>query len=105
MRLEGPLDTVVTGDLAGQVLAVLREALSNIVRHAKATRADVLIETRDGELTLLVTDNGVGIPEGGRRSGLRNLAERAENLGGTFSAESGGDGGSRLRWRVPLRPR
>ncbi|HEY9522722.1 MAG TPA: GAF domain-containing protein [Thermopolyspora sp.] len=105
VRLEGPLDTVVTGDLAGQVLAVLREALSNIVRHAKATRADVLIETRDGELTLLVTDNGVGIPEGGRRSGLRNLAERAENLGGTFSAESGGDGGSRLRWRVPLRPR
>nr|BFE78114.1 hypothetical protein GCM10020093_007150 [Planobispora longispora] len=83
--------------------AVLREALSNVARHARASRVQVLVGVSEGTLLLEVTDDGVGIPEGGRRSGLRNLAERAERLGGAFTAERAEGGGSRLRWRVPLR--
>ena len=51
---------------------------------------------------LVVTDNGKGLPEGGRRSGLANLGRRAVDLGGTFVAERGADGGTCVRWRVPL---
>ncbi len=51
---------------------------------------------------LTVSDNGKGIPAQGRRSGLRNLAERAEGLGGTFTVDTPDEGGSRLVWRAPL---
>ena len=53
-------------------------------------------------MTLTVTDDGVGLPEQGRRSGLRNLAERAESLGGSFEAARRPEGGTMLRWQVPL---
>nr|WP_184948277.1 GAF domain-containing protein [Planomonospora venezuelensis] len=102
IRLEGPLDNTVPEELAEQLRAVLREALSNVARHARAGRAQVLVGVSEGTLLLEVKDDGVGIPEGGRRSGLRNLAERAARLGGTFTAERAEGGGSRLRWRVPL---
>lgn len=102
LRMEGRLDNVVPAPIADHLLAVLREALSNVVRHAKATRADVLAEATDAEVTLVVRDNGVGLPQDGRRSGLRNLQERAEQLGGSFTAEPADDGGTVLTWRVPL---
>jgi GAF domain-containing protein len=86
IRMEGPLDNTVPE----QLRAVLREALSNVARHARASRSQVPVGVSEGTLLLEVSDDGVGIPEGGRRSGLRNMAERAEG------------GGSRLRWRVPL---
>ncbi|MFG2126080.1 histidine kinase, partial [Streptomyces sp. NPDC048710] len=54
------------------------------------------------EVFLTVGDNGVGIPSGGRRSGLRNMAERAEQLGGRFEVSSPDGGGALLTWRVPL---
>ncbi|MFF5207585.1 GAF domain-containing protein [Streptosporangium sp. NPDC000396] len=104
IRLEGPLDNAVPSELAEQALAVLREALSNVVRHAKATSADVLLQAAGGELNVEVCDDGVGIPEAGRRSGLRNLQDRAERLGGEFTAGPAGDGGTRLRWCVPFGP-
>ncbi|PRX60610.1 hypothetical protein B0I32_1161, partial [Nonomuraea fuscirosea] len=52
--------------------------------------------------TLLVSDNGVGLGEGGRRSGLRNIEERAGRLGGTALLESPDEGGTRLRWTIPV---
>ncbi|MFE9670281.1 GAF domain-containing protein [Microbispora bryophytorum] len=102
LSLEGRLDNDVPAEIAEHLLAVLREALSNLVRHARATRADVTLHAADGRLTLVVEDNGVGIPAEGRRSGLRNLADRAERLGGALTLTSPDTGGARLEWRVPL---
>ena len=83
LRMAGPLDQDVSPDAAEHLLAVLREALSNTARHASATKADVTVEA-GAQLTLTVRDNGVGIRETGRRSGLADLAERAATLGGTL---------------------
>ncbi|MGH8827048.1 MAG: sensor histidine kinase, partial [Jiangellaceae bacterium] len=74
---------------------------TNVARHAKAKHAQVRLEVADS-VVLTVVDDGVGIPAGGRRSGLRNLAERASSLGGSFAVEPGADGGTVLRWQVPL---
>jgi two-component system, NarL family, sensor histidine kinase DevS len=106
LRLGAGLRTLNSEELAEQPLVVLREALSNMARHAGASRADVAVDVdRDGILSVVVTDDGKGIPSGGRRSGLRNLAERAANLGGELRlgpAEPGAPRpGTRLEWRVP----
>ncbi|MEO3829138.1 GAF domain-containing sensor histidine kinase [Actinomadura sp. B10D3] len=101
VRLDGLLDTAVDDDVAEHLLAVVREALSNVARHAKATEAVVNIGVGD-DVTVCVEDNGIGIPEGGRRSGLRNLGERAGRLGGTCTTEPRPGGGTVLTWRVPL---
>ncbi|MEU5122610.1 sensor histidine kinase [Streptomyces asoensis] len=103
VRMEGLLDTDVPRETADHVVAVLSEALTNIARHAHADRADVLLATDGREVRLSVTDNGVGIPAGGRRSGLRNIAERAEQLGGRLEREIPEGGGTALLWRVPVR--
>ncbi len=102
LRLAGPIDTQVPGDLASQMLAALREALANVAKHAQASRADVTVEAGT-DLVLVVRDNGVGLPETGRRSGLANLTERAAELGGTLSVATAEGGGTQLEWRVPLR--
>jgi len=102
LRMEGQVDNQVPEEIAEHLLAVLREALSNLVRHAKATRASVAVEVAGGELELVVQDDGVGLPAGGRRSGLRNLEERAAGLGGSFEVSSPEQGGTLLRWGVPL---
>ncbi|MFE2155391.1 GAF domain-containing protein [Streptomyces lavendulae] len=104
LRMEGLLDTDVPSAVADEVPAVLGEALANVARHAAATRAQASVVAADGTLTVTVTDNGVGLPEGGRRSGLANLAERAERLGGRMRAGPPGPGepGTRIEWRVPL---
>ncbi|MFK0175102.1 GAF domain-containing protein [Streptomyces xanthochromogenes] len=102
LRMEGLLDTDVPQGLADEVVAVIGEALTNTARHARASRADVSLVVRRGELTVDVVDDGVGITEGGRRSGLRNLAERAQRLGGGFTTGAGPEGGTRLEWKVPL---
>ncbi|MGI5119436.1 GAF domain-containing protein [Marinactinospora thermotolerans] len=101
LTLDGPLDTSVPEEIAEHLLAVLREALSNATRHAHAEEVNVRV-TVDGELSLEVRDNGVGIPEGGRRSGLRNMDERARALGGEFTTTPREGGGTVLAWRVPL---
>ena len=106
LRLAPALRTL-DRELAGQALIVLREALSNLARHAGATRADVSLEIGpDGFLTVTVTDNGAGLPsELSRRSGLRNLADRAAALGGELRLSPAEPGaprpGTRLEWRVP----
>lgn len=110
-RFLGPVDSLV-GELTGKnLIAALREALSNAFRHAGASRIDVVVDAtatlpdgRDG-VRLSVADDGVGIPEGGRRSGLRNLARRAESLGGAswFGPGIADDGGgTTVVWEAPL---
>jgi signal transduction histidine kinase len=105
LRLGSGLRTL-PGELTTQALIVLREALSNMARHAGATRADVMVDAApDGFLTVTVTDDGTGIPSEGRRSGLRNLAGRAAELGGELRLSPAEPGarrpGTRLEWRVP----
>ncbi|MFJ1566490.1 sensor histidine kinase [Streptomyces erythrochromogenes] len=104
LRMEGLIDTDVPSSTADAALAVIGEALTNVARHAKAGRAEVSLSAVEGVLTVLVTDDGVGVAEGGRRSGLGNLAERAERLGGELSVSAPGPTGrgTRLEWRVPL---
>jgi signal transduction histidine kinase len=101
VRFTGPVDTLIGDEVADQLLAVLREALSNTARHAHATGLDVDVAADGASVTLTVTDDGVGIPDGGRRSGLANLRERAERLGGSFTATRGPVGGTKLLWTVP----
>ncbi|GAA2437661.1 two-component system sensor histidine kinase [Actinomadura vinacea] len=103
-RLDGHLDTDIPDEIAEHLLAVLQEALSNIARHADATQAAVTVQARGGELVLRVEDNGVGIPANGRRSGLRNMEQRARILGGSFHAGRRPEGGTLLQWRVLLDP-
>ncbi|MDH6545354.1 GAF domain-containing sensor histidine kinase [Streptomyces sp. SPB4] len=102
LSMEGLLDTDVPARLADHVVAVLGELLSNAARHARATRVGVTLRAARGEIVLTVSDNGTGIPAQGRRSGLRNLDERARDMDGTFTIESPEEGGSRLVWRAPL---
>jgi signal transduction histidine kinase len=87
--------------VAEDLLKVLREGLSNAARHARASQVDVSAEI-DGDLRLVVQDNGAGITDTGRRSGLGNLAERASALGGEMTLLPAAGGGTRMQWRVPL---
>ncbi|WP_420000188.1 GAF domain-containing protein [Streptomyces boninensis] len=100
--VNGPVDTLVSETVADHAEAVLKEALSNVARHAAATRAEVTLTTENGKLTLAVTDDGRGIPPTGRRSGLRNLDERARSLGGTLTLTTPPTGGTCLEWCVPV---
>lgn len=102
LSMEGLLDTDVPQELADHVVAVLGEALSNAARHARAGRVEVTLRALAGRVSLVVADDGVGVPEGGRRSGLRNLAERAERVGGAFTVGPAEGGGTRLSWEAPL---
>ncbi|HEY5398040.1 MAG TPA: GAF domain-containing protein [Trebonia sp.] len=103
LRLGSGLDSHGNPEVAEQALAVLREALSNAARHANATRVDVTADVDGtGMLTLRVVDNGIGIGLQTRRSGLLNLANRAEELGGEMRVTPAEGGGTELEWRVPL---
>ncbi|MGW0080978.1 sensor histidine kinase [Streptomyces sp. NPDC003393] len=100
VRMEGLLDTHVPGRTADDVVAVLSESLTNVARHAHADRVEVALETDGRTVRLAVTDNGVGIPAGGRRSGLANMAERARALGGDLELTTPDGGGTRLVWQA-----
>ncbi|MGY1434731.1 GAF domain-containing sensor histidine kinase [Streptomyces reniochalinae] len=105
LRVEGPVDTNVPAEAAAQVSAVLGEALSNIVRHARARRVDVALSVGSA-VALTVTDDGVGVGDAPRTGGLANMRSRAELLGGTLTvshgAASAAGPGTRLVWEVPL---
>ncbi|MER8044639.1 GAF domain-containing protein [Streptomyces sp. NPDC094032] len=105
LRMEGLLDTDVPPEAADEVVAVIGEALTNVARHAGARRVEVAVVAEDGVLAVAVSDDGVGIAPGGARSGLRNLAERAERLDGDLSVAARPEppGGTVLEWRIPLR--
>jgi signal transduction histidine kinase len=100
VRMSGPL-SVIPPELADHAEAVLREALSNVIRHAQAGAVTITISV-DDDLTLDVTDNGTGIPGTVARSGLLNLSRRAEQAGGTCVVGTVSTGGTQMIWSVPL---
>jgi signal transduction histidine kinase len=102
VRMEGLVDTRVPKETADDLVAVLSESLANVARHARADRAEVVLETDGREVRLTVADNGAGIPAGGRRSGLRNMAERAERLGGGLDVTGSAGRGTTLVGHVPV---
>ncbi len=105
VRFAGPVDSMVSSEVADQLVAALREALANVARHAEARGVDVLVQIQGGDVVLAVTDDGVGIVDdpAGRRSGVANVSARAHDLGGTCVLERVSEaGGTRLTWRVPL---
>lgn len=100
LTTDGPVDTLVSDTVRAHLLAVLREALSNVARHASASAVDVHVQARD-EIILTVRDNGTGIVAGSRSSGLHNMRERAESLGGSCEVRRREEGGTEVTWRVP----
>jgi len=103
VRLEGAFDAIPR-EHGEQLLAALREALSNVARHAAATTVDVAVEAGT-EVVLLVRDDGVGIGDTSTPGdGLANLEARASRLGGGFTVTSPPDGGTVVEWRVPAAP-
>lgn len=102
-HFRGPLDTGVPDELVEEALAVVRESLTNVARHAEATTVDLRIDVSD-RLTIEVVDDGTGIAdEPPRRSGLANLEDRASRHAGTFSAYRNPMGGTVVKWSVPMR--
>jgi signal transduction histidine kinase len=102
VRISGAVDTMVPVELHEHAEAAVREALSNAIRHSCADDIAVTVEA-DRDLVIEVTDNGIGIPANGRRSGLKNLARRAERCGGLAEFTGRDAGGTRIVWQVPLR--
>jgi signal transduction histidine kinase len=101
VRIDGAVDTVVPADVGAHAVAVVREAISNAVRHGLPTAVTLTVEA-GAELAIDVLDNGIGIDPDRARSGLRNLEQRAAECGGTLSVRAEPAGGTRLVWRVPL---
>ena len=104
VRFDGPIDLAVPDDIADQLVAVVREAVTNVVKHAGARTVEVDLALTEHHLELQVADDGAGLPEVLRAegNGLRNLRARAERLGGEMVIEPGERAGTVLVWRVPL---
>jgi signal transduction histidine kinase len=109
VRFVGPIDSVVSDDVLVDLIAALREGLTNVARHAHARRAEVALSATVSELLLEVIDDGVGIAGSRRRSGLVNLRRRAERLGGSLVLTTAPpdqamstQGGTWLQWTIPL---
>ncbi|WP_439564745.1 GAF domain-containing protein [Microcella sp.] len=105
LEFSGPVDTLVDLGLGDEVCAVMREAISNVVRHASATLVEASVAVRGAQVVVLVRDDGVGMPETDRRSGLANLAARARERGGDFTIEAVQPHGTAVRWSVPWESR
>lgn len=101
----GPIDSAASDMIKEQLVATLRESLSNIAKHAAATRADVTVAAADGEIVLRVVDDGVGInaePGGAGGNGLKNMHARAHELGGASVTRANEPRGTCVEWRVPI---
>ncbi len=103
VRFEGPVDSAVDDDLANELFAVVREALTNVTKHAHASAAQVWIQVLQETLIARITDDGVGYAPG-RSSGrgLENLRNRAKRYDGSFSIAMADGSGTEVVWRVPL---
>lgn len=92
----------VTPEVVNELLAVLNEALSNVARHAGADRVDVTLACTDDQLLLRVADDGRGLTNVERSSGLSNMRHRAERLGGSFKVGENRPRGTVVEWMVPI---
>ncbi|MDO9378987.1 MAG: GAF domain-containing protein [Nocardioidaceae bacterium] len=100
---DGPVDLLVPAAMHADVLAVLREAMANVNRHAAASGVTITVRATRQRLTLVIGDDGRGAPASStRRSGLANLADRAEAHGGTCHVDARSPRGTTLTWTVPL---
>ena len=99
----GAIDADVSDGLADEVVACVRESLTNVAKHAHAKSVLVDVSVAAGEVTVRVCDDGGGISDTARRSGLANLRTRAEVRGGTLTVTAGPAGGTDLIWKAPLK--
>ena len=97
----GPVDILSESDLTADVAAVVREGLTNVARHAGASRARVTVTGTTDRMTVTVIDNGVGLGDTGRRSGLDNIRMRAEQRSGGLVVEDAAPG-TRLTWSASV---
>jgi len=102
LSFAGPVDFAADEATTADIVAVFREALANVARHARASAVAVEFSATLGEFILDVTDNGVGMKQMTRRSGLTNLRERAEHYGGSLDIRTPTSGGTHFRWSIPL---
>jgi signal transduction histidine kinase len=108
MDFVGPVDAAIPDELADEVVAVVREGLTNVARHANAKQASVEVRASGARLDIEMTDDGVGLGSADHTGGLANLRRRAELLGGSFEVISplperhDREGGTSLRWAIPL---
>ena len=103
VRFDGPIDTIVGPTIRDHLLPVLRESLTNVAKHARASDVEVELAADHAGVRLRVADDGVGMPEDpGEGFGLTNLHERAAELGGTvWIGSASADGGTVVIWTVP----
>jgi signal transduction histidine kinase len=101
ITFSGPLDSLVQRSLADDLVAVLRECLTNTIRHAAAQTVEAGVGITDGRVTIWVQDDGRGIPDDAVLSGLANLTERAVHRGGECTISSAAGNGTRIEWSVP----
>lgn len=97
----GPIDTLVPDRIHPHAEAVLREGLSNALRHSQSENITVSVSAED-DFSIEILDDGTGLPSTARRSGLANLERRATQCGGVCLIGPGDAGGTRLSWRAPI---
>jgi signal transduction histidine kinase len=105
VSFDGPIDSVISQSVTEQLLATIREAVTNIGRHAQATEASISVSARAGLCRLRVVDNGIGLDAVQDRTsglGLANLKRRAEKMHGSMAMASPDGGGTVLEWEVPV---
>jgi two-component system, NarL family, sensor histidine kinase DevS len=102
VRTTGPVDASVPPEIREHLLPVLREALSNLARHAAAKHGEIEVSVDGAEVRLSVVDDGVGMRPGAVESGLRNARRRAIALGGQLELTPRAPRGTSFVWRVPL---
>jgi signal transduction histidine kinase len=89
-------------DIDASAFRIVQEAVTNVVRHAGTSQCQVLIDQRDGQLSIEVTDSGPGGTGSGTGYGITGMRERAALLSGDFSAGPRPGGGFRVAARLPL---
>lgn len=102
LNLSGAIDSRVSRDQGDNLIAVIRESLTNCAKHAHASMVAIDIDVNESQLTCVVKDDGVGYTSTEHRSGLKNMENRARNLGGTFAIAGMAESGTQLNWSVPL---
>jgi signal transduction histidine kinase len=101
VSFSGPVDVVSERALADDIAAFVREGLTNVVRHAHAATASVVVKASADEITVAIADDGRGIGDTTRRSGLHNIAERARIRLGDLTVDSS-TAGTQVSLRLPV---